>query len=111
MQRQIDKETERSIQELQILEQTIQNLLLQKQAFQIEISETNNALEELKKTKDDAFKIVGQIMIKADKAELEKELEGKKKLLNLRLNSIQKQEDLLSEKIEKLKEEITKKLS
>lgn len=111
MQRQIDKETERGIQELQILEQAIQNLLLQKQAFQIEISETNNALEELKKTKDDAFKIVGQIMIKADKAELEKELEGKKKLLNLRLNSIQKQEDLMSEKIEKLKEEITKKLS
>ena len=111
MQRQIDKETERSIQELQSLEQAIQNLLLQKQAFQIELSETSNALEELKKTKDDAFKIVGQIMIKTDKAELEKELEDKKKLLNLRLNSIQKQEDLMSEKIERLKEEITKKLS
>ena len=111
MQRQIDKETERSIQELQSLEQAIQNLLLQKQAFQIELSETSNALEELKKTKDDAFKIVGQIMIKTDKAELEKELEDKKKLLNLRLNSIQKQEDLMSEKIERLKEEITKKLT
>src|SRR3989338_6650587 len=111
MQRQIDKETERSIQELQSLEQTIQNLFLQKQAFQIELSETSNALEELKKTKDDAFKIVGQIMVKTDKAELEKELDDKKKLLNLRLNSIQKQEDLISEKIEKLKEEITKKLS
>ena len=111
MQRQIDKETERSIQELQSLEQAIQNLLLQKQAFQIELSETSNALEELKKTKDDAFKIVGQIMVKTDKAELEKELDDKKKLLNLRLNSIQKQEDLISEKIEKLKEEITKKLS
>ena len=111
MQRQIDKETERSIQELQSLEQAIKNLLLQKQAFQIELSETSNALEELKKPKDDAFKIVGQIMIKTDKAELEKELEDKKKLLNLRLNSIQKQEDLMSEKIERLKEEIRKKLS
>ena len=39
---------------------------------------------ELKKTKDDAFKIVGQIMIKTDKAELEKKLEDRKKLLNLR---------------------------
>ena len=107
----LDKETERSIQELQILEQTTQNLLLQKQAFQIEFSETNNAVEELKKTKGDAFKIVGQIMIKTDKTELEKEMEDKKKLLNLRLNAIQKQEDLMSEKIEKLKEEITKKLS
>ena len=107
----LDKETERGIQELQILEQTTQNLLLQKQAFQVELSETNNALEELKKTKDDAFKIIGQVMIKTDKTELEKEMEDKKKLLNLRLNAIHKQEDLMSEKIEKLKEEITKKLS
>ncbi len=106
----IDKETERSIQELQLLEQNIQNLLLQKQAFQIELSETNNAAEELKKSKDDAFRIVGQIMLKAGRAELEKELEEKKKLLNLRISSIEKQEDLISEKTEKLRQEITKKL-
>ncbi|HLD36975.1 MAG TPA: prefoldin subunit [Candidatus Nanoarchaeia archaeon] len=106
----IDKETERSIQELQLLEQNIQNLLLQKQAFQIELSETTNAAEELKKSKDDAFRIVGQIMLKADRAELEKELEEKKKLLNLRISSIEKQEDLIAEKTEKLRQEITKKL-
>ena len=106
----IDKETGKKIQELQILEQNIQNLLLQKQAFQIELNETTNALEELKKSKDSAFKIVGQIMIKADKKELEKELEDKKNILNLRVNSIEKQEKIFNDKTEKLREEITTKL-
>ena len=33
------------IQEMQMLEQNLQNLLLQKQAFQMELSETESALQ------------------------------------------------------------------
>ena len=40
----IDAETGKKIQELQILEQNLQNLLMQKQAFQIELNEIENAL-------------------------------------------------------------------
>ena len=67
----VDKETEKNIQELQILEQNLQSIMMQKQAFQLELSEVENALEELKKSGDEVYKIVGQVMIKAKKAKQE----------------------------------------
>ncbi|MCL6500792.1 MAG: prefoldin subunit beta [Candidatus Pacearchaeota archaeon] len=98
-----------SIAELQLAEQGLQNLLLQKQMFQIELIETNNALEELKKSKEgEVFKIVGSLMFKSDKAELAKELEKKKELLDLRIRAIEKQEESLKNKLIKAREEVLK---
>jgi len=106
----LDEKTQQQIQEIQILEQNLHNLLLQKQAFQIELNETENALSEISKSKDDVFKLISNIMIKTDKEKLEKELKQKKELLALRLSSIEKQETQLSEQVEKLRKEIMKKI-
>jgi prefoldin beta subunit len=103
-------EDTKKIEELQIAEQSLQNLLVQKQVFQLEIAETNNAMDELKKSKGDAFKIVGSLMIKAEKEELEKDLNKKKELLDLRIKSIEKQEKELREQTEKTRTELLKKL-
>ena len=85
----IAKETQEKIQELQSYEHGLQNLLMQKQAFQLELNETESALSEIEKTKDEVFKIIGQIMVKTDKETMKKELENKKELLSLRLKSIE----------------------
>lgn len=106
----IDQETQEKIQQLQIFEQSLQNLLLQKQAFQIELSETENALKEIEKTKDDVYKLIGQVMIKASKQEIEKEFKQKKDILNLRVKSIDKQETQIRGELEKLREEVIKKI-
>ena len=106
----LDEKTQQQIQEIQILEQNLQSLLMQKQAFQIELNETENALSEISKSKDDVFNLIINIMIKADKEKLEKELKQKKELLALRLTSIEKQEAQLSEQVEKLRKEIMKKI-
>jgi len=106
----IEKETQEKIQHLQILEHNLQNFLLQKQAFQFELNETENALKEIEKTKEDVFKIVGQVMIKSSKAEIEKELKQKKDILDLRIKSLEKQESHFKEESEKLKEEVIKKI-
>jgi prefoldin beta subunit len=110
MENKIDQETQEKIQELQGLEQTLQQLIMQKQAFQFELNETENALTEIEKSKDDVFKIIGQIMIKSSKTQIEEDLKNKQKLLKLRLDSIEKQEKTLSEQSEKLREEVMKKL-
>ena len=96
------------IQEMQILEQNIQNILLQKQSFQMELSETNAALKEIEKADDEVFKIIGQLMIKTEKSKIKKELEDKKKILDLKIKTMDKQEALLSDKIEKIRQELTK---
>ena len=105
----IDQETQEKIQQLQIFEQNLQNLLLQKQAFQMELNETENALSEIEKTKEDVFKMISNIMIKTDKTKLNEELNRKKDLLNLRLKSIDSQENEFSKQLEALRKEIMKK--
>jgi prefoldin beta subunit len=97
---------DRKIQEIQILEQTLHNISFQKQAFQLELSETSETLEQLKSSGDEVFKIVGQIMIKTDKKKSQEELLNKQKLLELRIKSIEREEEALSKKVISLREEV-----
>ncbi len=106
----LNQETQEKIQQLQIFEQNLQNLLLQKQAFQFELSETENALAEIKKTEDDIYKLIGQVMLKTSKSEIEKELNQKKDILSLRIKSIEKQESRFKEETEKIRQEVIKKI-
>ena len=99
----MDKETQEKIQELQGFEQNLNGLLMQKQAFQMEQSETGKALEEIKNSKDDVFKLIGNIMVKTDKKKIEEELSKKKELIDLRLKTIESQESDFSKKAEELK--------
>jgi len=98
---------EQKVKDLQMIEQNVQNLSLQKQTSQVELNEINNALAEIEKTNDEIYKILGGIMIKTDKTALKKELGEKKKLLELRIQAIEKQEKLVSEKAKKLRSEIS----
>jgi len=106
----IDKKTQEKIQELQMIEQTLQNLLFQSQAFQIELNETKSALEELKKTNKEVYKIIGNIMISSRKEDIEKELEEKNKILDLRIKTLEKQEKILKEKLDNLRKDLEKSL-
>jgi prefoldin beta subunit len=99
-------QNENKIQELQMIEHGLQNLLMQKQAFQIELSETQSALEEIKNSEGEIFKIIGQIMIKSDKKKMLDDLSNKERLLDIRLKSFDKQEKNLSEHAEKIQKEI-----
>ena len=106
----MDKELQEQIQRLKILEQNLQQFLLQKQAFQFELNETENALKEVKGTKEDVFKLTGQIPIKSSKEDLEKELSQKKDILELRLKAIEKQESNLKKETEKIRGDVMKKI-
>jgi len=101
----IDAEIGKKVQELQVLEQNLQGFLMQKQAFQMELGEVENALQEIEKSDGEVYKIVGGIMLKSDKNTLSKEMLEKKKLLELRVNSIEKQEKLIGSKAEALRKE------
>jgi prefoldin beta subunit len=106
----LDNETKEKINELQILEHNLQNIMMQKQAFQFELSETEHALSEIGSAQGDIFKLIGQIMIKSSKDNLQKELTQKKSLLELRIKSIESQEKPLEEETEKIRAEIMKKI-
>jgi prefoldin beta subunit len=106
----IDKETEKQIGELQILEQNLQAILAQKQNFQIELSEIENALGELGKSGKDVYKIFGSIMLKSDKEEITKELKKKQELISLRIKTFESQEKSFSENVEEIRKKVLKKI-
>ena len=99
---------QKKIEELQILEHSLQSSLQQKQSVQLELNEVQTALGEVKKTNDEIYKTLGQVMIKANKQDLIKELEEKQKVSNLRVSTMEKQEKLLEEKLNTLREDLTK---
>ena len=99
---------EKKIQDMQIIEQRLQNSILQKQAFQMELAETSSALREVEKSGDEVFKIIGQLMIKAEKGKINEELLGKQKILELRIKSFDKQENSLAEQLDKIRNELAK---
>jgi len=107
----LDADTQGKIQELQAMEQNLQQFLMQKQAFSMELDETNLCLEELKVSKGDLFKIIGgRLVIKTTKEEQEKELSHKKDLITLRVKTMEKQEEEFMKKVEELRQEIIKKI-
>ena len=105
----VSKETEQKISQLQMFEQSLQSFLGQKQQFQIQLVEVDSALNELENT-EKAYKIVGNIMVEADKSELKSELKSKKEVLELRIRTMEKQESQVREKASKLQSEILKKI-
>jgi len=107
----LDEETQRQIQEMQIIEQNLQQLMMQKQAFQMELNETELALEELKNSEGDVFKFVGgQVIIKTTREKLDKELKHKKELIELRLKNLDKQEEEFTKHVSALRDDVIRKI-
>ncbi len=102
----MSKETEQKIGQLQLMEQNLQNFLMQKQTFQTQLFEIDNALQELEKTNDKAYKIVGTVMIASKKEDLVKELNEKKSVVELRIKSLEKQEKAIKEKAGQMQNDI-----
>ncbi len=84
--------------EIQLLEHNMQQLLMQRQSMQFELNELTNALNELSKTKDDVYRVMGNIMMHANKTDLQKELDERKKSLEIHMQAIERQEKLLEGK-------------
>ena len=97
------------INKLQMIEQNAQQLLMQKQQFKSQLNEIESALNELQKAPE-AYKIVGNIMVKATAEDLKKDLNSKKELLELRITTLEKQEHHLREKAETIRNDVVQKM-
>ena len=101
----IPEDAQDKIRQLQMLEQGLQQLLMQKQAFQLQMMEIESALKELDGA-GEAYKIIGNIMVLTKREELDKELKEKKETLELRISSLEKQETKTREKAASLQNDI-----
>ncbi len=86
------------------LQQNLESILMQKQQLEVELVETDKALEELKKISDQdaVYKTAGPVLIKAKRDDVVKELEEKKELSNTRVMVLSKQETRVKENLKEI---------
>ncbi len=101
----VPKEVEEKIEQLQLFEQNLQGLMLQKQALEMQFVEIGSALAELEKA-ESAYRIIGNVMVRAKKEDVQADLGAKKETADLRIKTIEKQEKLIRERASKLQKEV-----
>ena len=101
----VTKETEEKIAQLQMMEQNLQQGMMQRQQFKAQLTELETALKELKVTKN-SYRIIGNIMVSSNKADLEEDLKEKKNMIELRVKSLEGQENKLKDRAKKLQKEV-----
>ena len=104
------KDLQERINKLSTMEHSLQQFLAQKQQFQAQLMELMSALEELEKT-EKAYRIIGNVMVDAKKEDLIKDLSEKKELIEVRIKSVEKQEEKMREKTSELQAEVMKEMS
>ena len=101
----MNKEIQEKINQLSLIDQSMQQYAMQKQQFAAQLNEIDSAEKELENS-NSQFKIIGNIMVSMDKEKLKKDLTEKKEILSLRVESFEKQEDKLREKAQALQNEV-----
>jgi len=107
-------QVQNQIQQLQQFQQQLQILVSQRQQIELRLMDAEKALEELEKVEENTpiFKNVGSLLLKAKgKEEVVKELKEEKESLEVRKNTLEKQETRIKEKIEELQTKIQNSLS
>ena len=96
------------VSRLQQLQQNLQAIMMQKQQVELEVVESDRALEELKKIEQDntVYKSAGPLLIKANREDVLKELEEKRDLLNTRTMVLGKQETRVKENLKEVENKI-----
>ena len=104
----IPPKVQHQLAQFQQLQQQAQAIINQKVQLQLQLRETERALEELGKMVADSevYKSAGALLIKSDKVTLEKELSERKETLELRVKTIEKQEERIRKRLEELQQEL-----
>ena len=109
---QLPPNVQERLQRLQQLQNTMQQLLLQKQRIEIEMNESSRALETLEKVDIEAkvFKSVGAVLVERPKDDIVKDLTERMEFLEMRVKVIAKQEEKAKERLDNLQATLQKEL-
>lgn len=110
---QLPPNVQERIQRLQQLQNTMQQLLVQKQRIELEMSESKRALTTLNEITEGSkvYKSVGAILVEKGKEEVVKELTDRTEFLGMRSTVLEKQEQKTRERITELQETLQKELN
>lgn len=104
----IPENIQHQLNQFQQLQQQAQAVTMQVQNVEVQIQETQKALEELNKTDDstEVFKQAGTLLIKVDYNQAVSEMEDKLETLELRKQTMARQEEIVMKKLEEMQSSI-----
>ena len=104
----VPQNIQHQLNQFQQLQQQAQAVTVQKQNVDIQIQETESALDELKKTDSNAevYKTAGNLLIKVPRDEVNGELEEKLETLKLREKTMARQEERVMKKLQEMQTSI-----
>ncbi len=103
-----DEQARADIAEYQAIQQQLQMVMMQKQQFQMQISEGKKAEEQLQNYTGTVFRFAGGILIEKKPDKLTEELKNERETLEIRSNTIEKQESKLIERLKMLEGKLAK---
>ena len=109
----MDEQTRKGLQEYQNLQQNLQFSAMQKQQLAIQSDEVEKAIAELDGAVEgtEIYRASGSVFVRKDRNSLKTELMEEKERIELRKNSLEKQEKKLSESFESLRKELEASMS
>ncbi|MBL7169456.1 MAG: prefoldin subunit [Candidatus Aenigmarchaeota archaeon] len=97
------KQEQQMLAQAQVYQQQMQMILAQRETLDMQQKEIENALVEMKKTKEkEVYKIAGTVLVKDSKVAVIKDLSGKKKLIDTQLKRLEINEKRIKEKVDEL---------
>jgi len=104
----VPPELQAQVVRLQQLQNQLGNLIAEKNVVEGELREINRILESLSTLPTDStlYKIVGNLLVKFDKATVEKELNERKEFLEIRSKAYQRQESELRKQYEAVQKKV-----
>jgi len=102
-----EEEQRAMILEFERNRQVLGSVSAQKQQIAFQLEMVNASLEEMAKTKEKTvYKVVGNVLFLKDAKEMEKELKDKKESTDLRLKTLEKQEENLIKKLNAIRAKV-----
>ncbi len=93
----------------QVYQQQMQSIVAQKETLKMQQMELKKALEEMEKSQEaSVYKASGPILIKSSREDVKKELSEKDEFITTRLQTLERSEKKVREKIEEIREKLNK---
>lgn len=92
--------------QLQQAEEQIRTVSVTKQQLELQLNEISKALKELENVSEGIYRSIGGLMIPVEKDRVTEELSEKKETLDVKIQSLGKQESRLRDRIQNLQQQI-----
>ncbi len=101
-------QVQHQISMLQQLQQKLEIIITQRTQSELQLKETEQAISELEKIEQgsDVYKMVGTLLIKTQPEKVSEELKDKKETLELRVKTLQRQEERSRKQLEEMRAKV-----